>query len=243
MLGIGNSLSSAITTPGKLFRNKYSIEFNGSTQYMTMNDTASDISTANGALSVWTMLGNTSINAVPLKFSVDSNNQVSFMYKNSDQEWWFTYKAGGTGKQTKVGTSAEQDGNWYHLAMTWDTTADEVKCYVNGSEVGDEPLSGLGTWSGTIDKVYSGMNTLADNSYWTGHIDEITIFKETLTDAEISTLYNGGSAKDAEFSAISGLVGYWRFTEGTGTSVADESIYNNSATLVNSPTWRTSPVP
>ena len=238
MLGLGHGVHTDTVSLAEIFFNNYSIELNGSTQYMTMNDTASLIDVANGTFSVWGNLSSVTINTVPFKFSVDSNNQVSVMYKNSDQQWWFTYKAGGTNKQTKVNTTAEGDGNWYHLAMTWDTTADEVKCYVNGVEVGST-LTSLGTWSGTIGKVYAGANTLAANSYWKGNIDEISVFNQTLTDAGISALYNGGSPKDVEFSGLAGLVGYWRFTEGTGTSVADESSHNNTATLVNSPTWST----
>lgn len=36
---------------------------------------------------------------------------------------------------------------------------------------------------------------------------------------------------------ITGLMGYWRFDEGTGTSIADSSGRNHPATFVNTPTW------
>ncbi len=37
----------------------------------------------------------------------------------------------------------------------------------------------------------------------------------------------------------SGLVGYWKFDEGSGTSAADSSGKGNTGTLANSPTWTT----
>jgi hypothetical protein len=37
----------------------------------------------------------------------------------------------------------------------------------------------------------------------------------------------------------SGLVGYWKFDEGTGTSAADSTGNGNTGTLTNSPTWQT----
>jgi len=37
----------------------------------------------------------------------------------------------------------------------------------------------------------------------------------------------------------SGLVGWWKFDEGTGTTTADSSTYGNSGTLVNGPVWAT----
>jgi prepilin-type N-terminal cleavage/methylation domain-containing protein len=39
------------------------------------------------------------------------------------------------------------------------------------------------------------------------------------------------------WSEASGLVGYWKLNEGTGTSAADNSAEGNNGTLVNGPTW------
>jgi len=39
-----------------------------------------------------------------------------------------------------------------------------------------------------------------------------------------------------------GLVGYWKFDEGSGTIAYDSSGYNNNGTLYNSPTWTTGKV-
>ena len=55
----------------------------------------------------------------------------------------------------------------------------------------------------------------------------------------VASLYNGGLPKDVEFSSLDGLITYWRFTEGSGTTAVDESGNGNTATLVNTPTWST----
>ena len=44
------------------------------------------------------------------------------------------------------------------------------------------------------------------------------------------------------WSQASGLVGYWKFDEGTGTTARDYSGNNNNGTLVNGPTWTTGKV-
>ena len=67
-------------------------------------------------------------------------------------------------------------------------------------------------------------------------MDEISVFDEVVS---ISTLYNEGKPKDVEFSDLDGLIGYYRFTEGTGTSIGDESGNGNTGTLVNGPAWST----
>jgi hypothetical protein len=40
-----------------------------------------------------------------------------------------------------------------------------------------------------------------------------------------------------------GLVAYWRFNEGTGTSVVDDSPANHTAILINGPAWAAGGVP
>lgn len=38
-----------------------------------------------------------------------------------------------------------------------------------------------------------------------------------------------------------GLVGHWKFDEGSGTTAADSSGNNNTGTLINGPTWTLAP--
>ena len=38
-------------------------------------------------------------------------------------------------------------------------------------------------------------------------------------------------------ATTNGLVGYWNFDEGSGTTAADSSGNNNTGTLTNGPTW------
>src|SRR5262249_18136306 len=54
--------------------------------------------------------------------------------------------------------------------------------------------------------------------------------------------YNASSEASASFTvapnvAPSGVVAYWKFDEGSGTTVADSSGNGNTGTLVNGPVW------
>jgi len=51
------------------------------------------------------------------------------------------------------------------------------------------------------------------------------------TNLNLSPIYN-----------TKGLVGYWKFDEGSGTTAYDSSGYNNNGTLYNNPTWTTGKV-
>lgn len=236
MLGLGHGIHAETVGPAGIFRNNYSILLDGVNDYIAIDTVVDRVDTDKGTFSIWIKFnGATSINGIMIKSSVDSNNQLSIMYLNSSTKFRFQYKAGGTVKNVDVTTSEEIDGNWTHLAMTWDTGEDELKGYVNGSQV-ESTVSSLGTFSGTLDKSYMGANTLAANSYFKGYIDEASVFTEVVN---IDHLYNGGNPKDVEFSSLPGLAGYWRFTEGTGTSIGDESGNSNTGTLTNGAAWST----
>ena len=215
-----------------VFSSLYSVLLDGSTQYINADTVVEHIRPEKGTYSMWIKFnGSTSINAHFLKASIDSSNQISLAYINSTSKFRFTYKAGGEQQIAEVTTSEESEGNWTHLAMTWDTSADELKGYVNGVPVGGTQSS-LGTWSGTISSCYFTRNTLASDSYFKGYIDEVSVFNEVI---DISDLYNGGYPVDV--SGLSDLIGYWKMEEGTGTSTADSSGTGNTGTLANTPTW------
>ena len=207
--------------------NSYSIDFDGTNDYMTADGIFNDISVSAGTVSMWIKLDSTSLNGVLIKADVDTNNQLGMAYLNSRNEMRFQYKAGGTNKAIDHSVSIENDGNWHHVVVTWDTSADQLKGYIDGSQVGST-VTGLGTWSGTINAFRVGANSIADNSYVNGHIDQVAIFTSVVS---ASTLYNSGTPYD--LSSISNLVGYWEMNEGTGTSIADSSGTGNTGTLVN----------
>ena len=202
--------------------NSYSIDFDGTNDYMTADGIFNDISVSAGTVSLWVKLDTSASNDMLFKFDVDRNNQASIAYISSTTSMRFQYKAGGTNKSFDHSVSVEADGNWHHYVITWDTSADQMKGYIDGSQV-DSTQTGLGTWSGTINAFRIGANSIANNSYINGRIDQVAIFTSVVS---ASTLYNSGTPYD--LSSVSNLVGYWEMNEGSGTSIAD-----SSGTLVN----------
>ena len=155
-------------------------------------------------------------------------------WHNSSDEIRMTYKAGGTAKVVQYDASSMSHSAWQHFVFTWDTTADEAKGYINGSQVGST-MDELGDWSGTISTVDIGQNTQG-SAYFKGQIDEVSIWTDVM---DIATLYNSRVQKDVEFSGLdkTKLIAYYQFEEGTGTTTIDESGTGNTGTLVNTPTW------
>ena len=140
-----------------------------------------------------------------------------------------------------------QNNIWYHLTFTYNKNeTNEGKLYINGSEV-----NSWNQWGGNIDNAGGSPVTIGNTNHietpFNGIINEVAVWNEALTAAEITTVYNSGSGFNAavnsgNYSSASNLVGYWKINEGTGTTAYDGSGNNISGSLVNGPSWESSGV-
>ncbi len=133
-----------------------------------------------------------------------------------------------------IGTTPLNVNTWYHVAGTYD--GDTLKCYVNGS------LDGVAAFKGSIydSSAYNvRIGKLAYDAggtrFWNGKIDEVRIWNRALTKAEIDSNRN----RQIDPTMQTGLVGYWRFNEGSGNSITDLSG-NNLGGSLTSTLWSTS---
>ena len=121
-----------------------------------------------------------------------------------------------------------QDSTWYHLVFiynTADTYGKEGRLYINGSNVAE-----WDNWGGALDDASASPVTIGDTDHETtpfnGSMDEVAIWNEALTAAEITALYNSGMPLDASsnsgnYTSVAYLEGYWRFGENSGTTAYD----------------------
>ena len=113
-------------------------------------------------------------------------------------------------------------GRWDHFAGTYDGTT--MRIYQNGELVGEQVHDGGGGGIGIRHPLYIGSWPAAGN--FSGVIDEVRIWNVVRTEAEIRTWMNrplNGSE--------SGLLGYWRFNEGAGQSIADTTAFGAHGVL------------
>ena len=138
-------------------------------------------------------------------------------------------------------------GTWYHWAVTYagNDNGRYVKVYRDGELLQDTTARWDSTGATGGEPVYFGGYSIDDGSEgdrytagWACGLDEVAIFDEV---KDVSTLYNSGTP--SELSSESGLVGYWRFENGTGTVATDLSGNGNHGTLTTYdtglPAWST----
>ncbi len=141
-------------------------------------------------------------------------------------------------------------GEWNYFSIVWDQDSPvNSEIYING-------IANDATDTGTIGNV-DGLNNAANlvigaesdaGSPFDGKLDEIRIYKTALSAAQIKSLYDQGQSDEKNTGKSqpqgtgnldSGLAGYWKLDDGSGTSAADASTNGNTGTLTNGPTWTT----
>ena len=152
-------------------------------------------------------------------------------------------KAGfGTGNPD-VGASSGSDvngGDWVHIAGTRDRSSGQIRIFVNGVQ----EASATGN-TRTLDdpQVLQVGNGVVFGDAFTGTIDEVRIWNIARSGADIAATMTRSLAGDEP-----GLVGYWRFDDGSGMTAADSSPSANDGRLGagngdQAPTWVVSDSP
>jgi len=223
------------------------LSFDGTDDYVEVPDDASLDFANNFTLETW--------------FKIDTaQNYAGLIQKGGFKDGYVLWLAGGSGLTPRLSlgnttdwilnldASSVSTGQWYHLAVTIDSSRHGV-IYLNGTNVGEGDASDDVSSS-------SGDNLLIGKSYaeeFNGLIDDVRIYNYARTPEEIRLDYNAGYA--ARFGPLSdckrdpgscmteGLVGYWDFEEGSGSLTSDKSGNGNDGTLTNGPEWAGGIVP
>ena len=231
------------------FKNNHSIIFDGTDDSVTVVDhddfTFGDGSTTDSAFSVSAWINITALvsNRFPVVMKSGSANLNSGV---GNIEWIFNVDTnmfinlfiddgGTTTYQYMWNTTVMSTGVWYHVVGTYDGrggtgAAGGLNVYVNAVLA-----RGAGGTNGTYAAMHNLDSTLNIGKGCNGMIDSPAVFNIELSQAQVIGIYNLGAPTD--LTGMTGLVGYWPFEEGSGTTSADLSGNNHIATLTNDATW------
>ena len=131
-------------------------------------------------------------------------------------------------------------GSWHHIAVTYDgrggaTASQGVTIYLDGVAVpvGREDNPAYVAMENRSSPLDIGRDNEADGFAYVGGLDELRLWNVVRTHAEIQ------AAMSTELTgAEAGLAAYWRFNEGVGTTVGDDSVGASVATVPNVALWR-----
>ena len=124
-------------------------------------------------------------------------------------------------------------GAWLHVCVTVDgsSSAAGIKVYVNGVEQ---------TLTTAYDNLVSSISNSANmclggrEYYYTGDMDEVTMWSTDLDEAGVLELFNGGVPFDpSTHSDAAYLDGHWRMGDGDTYPTITDSVGSNDGTMTN----------
>jgi hypothetical protein len=117
-------------------------------------------------------------------------------------------------------------GSWHHVAVSY-ASVSGLAIYIDGEiqPLVQPTLPTLPIADNTEYDLIIG-DSPVHNATFDGIIDEVRIWNIVRSGEEIDS-----ARKDTLTGVESGLIGYWRFNEGSGESITDQSVFNNQASL------------
>ncbi len=116
--------------------------------------------------------------------SVDGSNQIYIRKGTTNNQVAFVYLAGGTSKSFGATLSPTV---YFHVAITWSVSVDQMKGYINGVQAGSTQTA-LGTWSGTLATATIGSSSTGGASSWSGNIQHPGLWTIPLSGEQIAAL-------------------------------------------------------
>lgn len=165
-------------------------------------------------------------------YYIDANNYL-LLQTRPGQTVRLTHRRNAVEVNQLVTSDFPQD-EWVHFAFTFNDTSNTQIIYINGSSTYTTTGIGQPMSTGALD-IELGKNNPVDGSY-----SDMRLWDDVRTGTEISDNIHSTLA-----GTEAGLVGYWKMTEGTGTTLADsDSVNNNDLTITGTGhTWDHDNVP
>ena len=254
----GNGLTatlynSPVWTAGKIGD---AVNFLGGSDYVSVPDSPSLGGMSALTVSAWAYLTNGTAQQVIASKRHSGSPYYSYILSVANNNPSFGVVNSSSAEATASDNTASVPNNqWFFLVGVYDGS--QVYIYLNGSLIGWQSAL-TGTVFDSNGNLNFGVGATPGTSL-DGKVDDVRIYNRALSATEIQQLYNAHYAGDIIYNAAygveqycnggnwvsmgpvgnttTGLVGWWKMDETSGTSAADSSGNNNTGTLTGGPTW------
>ena len=221
------------TTDVPLFDNK-SFTYDGVSDYVSLSSRTQNFT--DFTISVW--------------FKTQPKGGINSIIGNSGAEGGYLFFIGQSGGVIKFVDDAYRtisgvitDDVWHHLAVTYDSGANELKSYVDN--VLFTTYTPVASTLPTNSHSFNQLGQRTSVGQWLGNINDLSVFSNVLSFSDVTAIFNGGVPNN--ISALS-PIHYWRAEQvtfdGTDWTLIDQGSGGNNGTSVSMPlTARTSDVP
>lgn len=223
------------------------IQFDGSTQYGTALNYSAIDSLTSYTLEGWFYQHDAS-NTYALAASIANTTPIDFFELQRDTVGStavnFTSRFATQNADGYSSSNCFPTDTWQYVAMVLDVSGDKKTHIYYGATPTEVSYALQNTGSGTQQSA-SGMNFYmaydpndSGSGKWLGNIGGfLRLWNVARTTTQLAANYNLGLQSANE----TGLIGNWKFSEGSGTSIANNYSAGNAISLTGSPSWVTGP--
>ena len=231
-LGGGKASTSSGGLPGGSFVNEYSLDFDGTDEYLSIGDTSAIDSATVLSFSMWCKIDSVSGNGYLFASGTSTTNGI-WLIPYSDGNMYFVARNTASGY---IYIANPSTGSWHHILTVFNGASPKI--YVDGSLVSHTTGPGginvtLSATGGDDFNIGGKWGTSAADNF-NGKIDEFAYWASDQS-SNIATIYNGGVPADLDDLDPAG---WWRMGEdatwgGTNWTIPDASDNDNAGTTQN----------
>ena len=180
-----------------------------------------------------------------MMYLAQSNYKLEYWKGTSSGGHWVTSSSNEQSTWKANGEGSPGTPGWQYYIIRFNGS-DTLDVFLNGSEVKSATTAKVVNIQNTDKPTRIGAGRTENTTVWyhfKGKIDEVAVWDEALTDAEISTLYNSGEtlyAKEnyGDYTSSNNLTAYYTMDsdDGTGTTLTDDEG-NNDGSFEGAPSW------
>ena len=211
------------TSGGDVFRNEYSLEFDGTDDTVTLGAGTLDFDSDadDFTVSIWAKYDGSDSGTLIAR-AYDSGGNGGYKIHSGSSNRIFFY-VGGTGRYWTESGAGHQDNEWHLFTLVNydDGGTQKFVGYVDGIlrtlDGGTVPATSGSTDVGATYHTRIGARDHGAGSptgFFTGSIDEVAIWNTALSSSQVKSLYNNREPFNAKNIALSNLKGYWRMGDG-----------------------------
>jgi hypothetical protein len=184
----GTLVSMSTTTSPVAGKAGQALSFNGTSNYVVVNDAAS-LNSSNITLTGWFKFGavNSTYQTMVAKWFTGTQQQFVLQLNSDNKIGWWTGD-GSTGGDVVESSTTPVAGKWYFIAVTISGTSKKI--YINGAL--DNSGTGTAITSAPVELTIGSKKNSGGSyfEFFQGAMDGVRIYNRTLSATEVTQLYN-----------------------------------------------------
>ena len=204
----------------------YALTFDGINDY-TVVENATELNMAGSSFTLEAWLKSSAVNSnwmVILEYGTSWTTGTFGFHSRNQNEIKVDY-FGRTGSIEAKMVEDWTDGKWHHFAGVLNINDQTLTLYMDGIQKAQISTTGV-PGSSTSNLYLASRN--GSTLFYDGQMDEVRIWNVARSQADIQT-----SMCKKLVGNESGLVAYYKMTDGNGTTLSDNSVKSNNGTLFN----------